>query len=76
MFHIYEGFHLVETYHKMRHQRKYNPDTKRAIKIALVALVTLVLWNMPSEWYGIQNLTVIQPAYHRHLRVCHADVDS
>ena len=60
MFHIYEGFHLVETYHKMRHQRKYNPDTKRAIKIAIVALVTLLLWNIPTEWYGIQNLTVIQ----------------
>ena len=62
MFHIYEGFHLVETYHKMRHQRKYHPEdsTKRLIKIALVALVTLVLWNMPTEWYGIQNLTVIQ----------------
>ena len=60
MFHIYEGFHLVETYHKMRHQRKYNPDTKRAIKIAIVAIVTLLLWNIPTEWYGIQNLTVIQ----------------
>ena len=62
MFHIYEGFHLVETYHKMRHQRKYHPEdsTKRVIKIALVALVTLLLWNMPAEWYGIQNLTVIQ----------------
>ena len=62
MFHIYEGFHLVETYHKLRHQRKYHPadGTKRAIKIALVALVTLFLWNMPAEWYGIQNLTVIQ----------------
>ena len=62
MFHIYEGFHLVETYHKMRHQRKYHPEdsTKRVIKIALVAIVTLLLWNMPSEWYGIQNLTVIQ----------------
>ena len=60
MFHIYEGFHLVDAYHKMRHQRKYNPDTKRAIKIALVAVVTLLLWNMPAEWYGIQNLTVIQ----------------
>jgi sodium-dependent dicarboxylate transporter 2/3/5 len=60
MFHIYEGFHLVETYHKMRHQRKYNPDTKRAVKIAIVALVTLLLWNMPTEWYGIQNLTIIQ----------------
>ena len=93
MFHIYEGFHLVDAYHKVRHQRKYNPDTKRAIKIALVAVVTLLLWNMPAEWYGIQNLTVIQQryarrvvwhpepdgypaAYHRHLRIRYADVDS
>ena len=62
MFHIYEGFHLVETYHKMRHQRKYHPEdgTKRVIKIALVAIVTLLLWNMPTEWFGIQNLTVVQ----------------
>ena len=66
MFHIYEGFHLVETYHKMRHQRKYHPEdgTKRVIKIALVAIVTLLLWNMPTEWFGIQNC------------FCHADVDS
>ena len=62
MFHIYEGFHLVETYHKVRHQRKYHPEdsTKRAFKIAIVAIVTLLLWNMPTEWFGIQNLTVIQ----------------
>ena len=52
MFHIYEGFHLVDAYHKMRHQRKYNPDTKRAIKIALVAIVTLLLW-MPYHSVGI-----------------------
>ena len=64
MFHIYEGFHLVETYHKMRHQRKYNPDTKRAVKIALVALVTLLLWNMPTA------------ACYRHLCFCHTDVDT
>ena len=62
MFHIYEGFHLVDTYHKMRHQRKYHPEdgTKRVMKVAIVALVTLLLWNMPAEWFGIQNLTVIQ----------------
>ena len=62
MFHIYEGFHLVETYHKMRHQRKYHPEdsTKRVLKIALVAIVTLLLWNIPTEWYGIQNLTIVQ----------------
>ena len=42
MFHIYEGFHLVDAYHKMRHQRKYHPEdsTKRVLKIALVAIVT------------------------------------
>ncbi len=62
MFHIYEGFHLVDAYHKMRHQRKYHPEdsAKRAVKIALVAFVTLLLWNMPSEWFGIQELTVVQ----------------
>jgi hypothetical protein len=33
---------------------------KRIVKIAIVAIVTLLLWNMPAEWYGINNLTVIQ----------------
>ena len=62
MFHIYEGFHLVDAYHKVRHQRKYHPEdsAKRVVKIAIVALVTLLLWNIPTEWFGIQNLTVIQ----------------
>ena len=59
MFHIYEGFHLVETYHKIRYDRKYHPadGTKRAIKIALVALITLLLWNMPAA------LTVLVAAF-------------
>jgi sodium-dependent dicarboxylate transporter 2/3/5 len=62
MFHIYEGFHLVDAYHQLRHQRKYHPEdsTKRVLKIAIVAIVTLLLWNMPSEWFGINNLNVIQ----------------
>ena len=62
MFNNYKGFHLVDTYHAMRHQRKYHPTdgTKRVVKIALVALVTLFLWNMPAEWFGIENLTVVQ----------------
>ncbi len=62
MFHIYEGFHLVDAYHKMRFQRKYHPadGAKRFIKILIVALVTLLLWNMPSQWFGIEGLTVIQ----------------
>ena len=62
MFNNYKGFHLVEAYHAMRHTRKYHPSNtvQRSLKMALVAFVTLLLWNMPSEWFGIQNLTVVQ----------------
>ena len=62
MFNNYKGFHLVQSYHDVRFMRKYHPSNAftRFVKIAIVALVTLLLWNMPAEWYGIQNLTVIQ----------------
>ncbi len=62
MFNNYKGFHLVQSYHDLRHMRKYHPTNSfvRFAKIAVVALVTLLLWNMPTEWFGIQNLTIIQ----------------
>ena len=62
MLSTYRGLHIVEAARNFRHEHKYHPGNtmKRAIKIAIVALVTLLLWNMPAEWYGIQNLTVIQ----------------
>ncbi len=62
MFNNYKGFHLVQSYHDLRHMRKYYPTNayKRFLKIFIVAIVTLLLWNMPAEWFGIQNLTVIQ----------------
>ena len=62
MFNNYNGFHLVQSYHDLRHMRKYYPTNayKRFLKIVIVAIVTLLLWNMPAEWFGIQNLTVIQ----------------
>ena len=56
----YRGLHIVEAARNFRHEHKYGDAAIRVFKIALVALVTLFLWNMPAEWYGIQNLTVIQ----------------
>lgn len=62
MFKIFPGFHLLEAYHKNRHAQKFHPDalTKKFLKLAFVLLVTLTLWNIPSEWYGIEGLTVVQ----------------
>ena len=62
MLSTYRGLQIVEAARKFRHEHKYEPSNtvKRIVKIAIVAIVTLLLWNMPAEWYGINNLTVIQ----------------
>ena len=62
MFKSFHGFHLVEAYHTQRHAHKYHPTTvaKKLAKAVFVLIVMLFLWNMPTEWYGIDGLTVIQ----------------
>ena len=39
MFNNYKGFHLVQSYHDLRHMRKYHPTNTfvRFAKIAVVA---------------------------------------
>ena len=62
MFHIYRGYELVESYHNMRMGRRFHPSGrfKKSVQAFFVLLVTLLLWNLPTEWYGISGLTVVQ----------------
>ncbi|MBR5063006.1 MAG: SLC13/DASS family transporter [Prevotella sp.] len=62
MFNNYIGFHLVETLHYAHVDRIFHPSKviKKWYGAAFVAIVTLLLWNIPTEWYGIANLTVVQ----------------
>lgn len=62
MFKIFKGFHLVEAYHKMRHASKNHESKQSAklFKLLFVLVVSLTLWNMPAEWYGIEGLTAVQ----------------
>ena len=62
MFKSFHGFHLVEAYHQAHHDHKYHPNTveKKFAKALIVAIVTLFLWNVPTSFYGIEGLTVIQ----------------
>jgi sodium-dependent dicarboxylate transporter 2/3/5 len=63
MFKIFEGFHLVEAYHQARRASKYehpNRAIKKVTQAILVAIVTLLLWNMPASWFGIEGLTIVQ----------------
>lgn len=62
MFKSFHGFHIVEAYHQSRHDHKYHPLTveKKFAKALIVAIVTLFLWNVPSDFFGIEGLTVVQ----------------
>ena len=46
----------------MRMGRRFQPSGafKKTSQAIIVLIVTLLLWNAPTEWYCIQNLTVIQ----------------
>ena len=62
MFHIYRGYELVEAYHNMRMGRRFHPTGafKKTTQALFVLFVTLLLWNLPTESFGINGLTVVQ----------------
>ena len=59
---VHVGAEIIEQGRDFRHARKYSPDKlfNRFVKLLIVLAVTLTLWNMPAEWYGIDNLNVVQ----------------
>ena len=62
MFKNFPGFHLVEAYHQVSHAKKYHPGRviKKSAQAIFVLIVTLILWNMPSSFFGMDGLTVVQ----------------
>ena len=62
MFKNFHGFSILDAYHQMRQAKK--ADRGRLIKKffqgAVVLLVTLLLWNAPSDFFGMEGLTVVQ----------------
>jgi len=60
MFKIFTGNHLVEDYHKKKREHKLSKTKQNAIKIAIALIVSAILWCVPSEWFGIPGLTIIE----------------
>ena len=62
MFKSFTGFHLVETYHKLRLEEKYQPGKvfKKSFQALIVLFVTLLLWNLPTSAFGIDGLNIVQ----------------
>ncbi|MGN0281919.1 MAG: SLC13 family permease [Prevotella sp.] len=64
MFKNFHGFHLLESHQRARREHKAAKRDERirntAVKAAVVILATLTVWNLPSDSFGIEGLTVVQ----------------
>ena len=62
MFKNFNGFHLVDAYHSIRLERRFQPGRvfKKTVEAIVVVFLTLLLWNLPSSSFGIEGLNVVQ----------------
>ena len=60
MFKIFQGFHFVEKLQHHKQTRRNEKLPKHLTGLIFSLVVTLVLWNMPIEKFGIPELTVVQ----------------
>ena len=60
MFKSFTGYHLVEAYHARKKNRPQKSTQIKALKIIIVSLISLLLWCIPSESFGIPNLTLTE----------------
>ena len=62
MFKSFTGFDLVEAYHKVRHEKRFHPNKVfvKTTEALVVLFVTLLIWNLPTTAFGIEDLTVVQ----------------
>lgn len=60
MFKIFQGFHFVESHHHNKQEKRNKRLPKHFSALIFTLIVTLTLWNMPIEAFGIPELTVVQ----------------
>lgn len=61
MFKNFHGYHLVEAYHnRKRNVHPLHTPNAKAIKVLFVVAMTLLLWLLPSDSFGIPNLTLTE----------------
>lgn len=62
MYKIFQGSHLVEAYHELKKSRRLSKDNiwKKAVKLSIAIIVSLVLWLIPIESFGIEGLTMVE----------------
>ncbi len=62
MFKNFHGFQMVDDYHrrKVEYRKDNNPIRIKLIKLAAAIGVTLFCWLVPTSFFGIPGLTVVE----------------
>ncbi len=61
MFKSFYGFQMVETYHEWKkNHRTQDKTVSRAIRLAIATIIPLILWLLPTSFFGIEGLTIIE----------------
>ena len=60
MFKIFTGNHLVEAYHRRKKEKRNSSTFIKAIKLLTAIAMGVVIWVLPSDVFGIENLTLIE----------------
>ena len=62
MYKIFHGFHLVEAYQDLKKAKRLakNQTVARCIKLTVAITLSLILWFLPIDTFGIEGLTVIE----------------
>lgn len=62
MYKIFHGFHLVEAYHELKKNKRLAEDktVSRFVKLGIAITLSLILWLLPTDAFGIEGLTVIE----------------
>jgi len=61
MFKNFHGYQLLRAYHIHKHSIVHPDATlRKCVQIAIVALVSLFLWNVPTEFFGMDGLNIVQ----------------
>ena len=62
MFKKFPGFDLVQKMHNAKHSKRFDPRTwpKKTIGLICVAAIFLTIWFLPTEYFGMDGLTLVQ----------------
>ncbi len=60
MFKTFIGYNLEVKRRDAKYALRDKKAVTNAVKLIIATIMLIVLWNIPAEWFGIDNLTIVE----------------